>query len=236
MRARLSIVIPTLSAQEALRVSLPALTEGVQAGLVRELIVSDGGSRDATLKIADAAGARIVTGPASRGGQLRRGAELAEGEWLLFLHADCVLPPGWTEAVLAQLEQGGAAAFRLGFDANGLAPALVAGWANLRSYLLGLPYGDQALLISRAEYDAVGGYADIPLMEDVAISRALRGKITLLPLAVRTSSEKYRRDGWLMRGASNLLCLTRYLLGADPTKLAKRYDRVEKAAPQSQGL
>ncbi|MEM6579380.1 MAG: TIGR04283 family arsenosugar biosynthesis glycosyltransferase [Pseudomonadota bacterium] len=223
MRARLSVVMPTLMAQDALRRSLPALTEGLQSGLVRELVVSDGGSTDATRRIAEAAGARVVTGPASRGGQLRRGAAAAEGDWLLFLHADCVLPEGWSDAVAAHLANGGAAAFRLGFDAHGLAPALVTGWANLRSRVLGLPYGDQALVISRGDYDAAGGYADVPLMEDVAMARALRGQIALLPLAVQTSSEKYRRDGWFRRGAANLLRLTRYLLGADPKKLARRY-------------
>ncbi|MEM6578979.1 MAG: TIGR04283 family arsenosugar biosynthesis glycosyltransferase [Pseudomonadota bacterium] len=223
MPARLSVVMPTLMAQADLQRSLPALTEGLQSGLVRELIISDGGSTDATLEIAEAAGARIATGPPSRGGQLRRGADLAQGEWLLFLHADCVLPEGWPDAVAGHLVHGGAAAFRLGFDAQGLAPALVALWANLRSRVLGLPYGDQALLLSRAQYDAAGGYADIPLMEDVAMARALRGKITLLPLAVRTSSEKYRRDGWCRRGSANLFRLTRFLLGADPEKLAKRY-------------
>ena len=223
MRARLSIVMPTLAAQDALLRSLPALTEGLHSGLIRELIVSDGGSNDATLRMAEAAGARIVTGDPSRGGQLRRGADLAEGDWLLFLHADCVLPEGWSDAVAEHLGQGGPAAFRLGFDADGFAPACVSSWANLRSRLLGLPYGDQALLISRDEYDAAGGYADIPLMEDVAMARALRGKVTLLPITVRTSSDKYRRDGWVRRGAANLVRVIRYLLGADPEKLAKRY-------------
>ncbi|MEM6482139.1 MAG: TIGR04283 family arsenosugar biosynthesis glycosyltransferase [Pseudomonadota bacterium] len=236
MRARLSVVIPTLMAEDALRQSLPALSEGLHSGLVRELIISDGGSRDATQQIAEAAGARMVTGVASRGGQLRRGAELAEGDWLLFLHADCVLPAGWAQAVTRHLESEGAAAFRLGYDVDGLAPALVSGWANLRSRMFGLPYGDQALLIEREVYDTVGGYADIPLMEDVAMARALRGQITLLPLTVLTSSEKYRREGWLKRGARNLLCLARFLMGADPQTLAKRYDQVGGSAPQNQGL
>lgn len=223
MRARLSIVMPTLAAQDALRRSLPALTEGVQSGLVRELIISDGGSTDATLRIAEAAGARLVAGPASRGGQLRRGADLAAGEWLLFLHADCVLPEGWAEGVAEHLGQGGPAAFRLGFDTDGFAPVCVSLWANLRSRLLGLPYGDQGLLIARRDYHEAGGYADIPLMEDVAMARALRGNITLLPMTVRTSSEKYRRDGWLRRGTANLMRVIRYFLGADPEKLARDY-------------
>jgi rSAM/selenodomain-associated transferase 2 len=225
MRAALSVVIPTRNAGAGLPICLAALMEGLEAGLIRELIVSDAGSEDATLQIADAAGAVIVQGAASRGGQLRRGAQVAGGDWLLFLHADTVLPVGWASAVGARMAQGGPAAFRLAFDAAGVMPRLVAGWANLRSRVLGLPYGDQALLIARNDYEAVGGFADIPLMEDVAIARALKGRIALLPLAVTTSAARYQREGWLWRGARNLWTLIRYLCGADPEVLAKAYRR-----------
>jgi hypothetical protein len=225
MRAGLSVIIPTLDAGQALPACLAALFEGLHAGIIREVIVTDGGSRDATRRIAEAAGAVIVTGPASRGGQLRRGAAAAGGAWLLILHADTVLPEGWAGAVAARMETGGAAAFRLGFDAGGMAARLVAGWANLRTVAFGLPYGDQALLVSRRDYEAAGGYRDIPLMEDVALARALGGRIALLPLAVTTSAARYRRDGWLRRGGRNLWLLARYLAGADPERLAARYRR-----------
>ena len=165
MRAKLSVVIPTLNAAAALPACLSALMAGVETGLIRELVISDSGSQDATMAIAEEAGAVQVSGPPSRGGQLRRGAGAAGGDWLLFLHADSQLPDGWTDAVEAQMAAGRPACFRLKFDARGMAPALVAGWANLRSRLLGLPYGDQGLLISRADYDAIGGFPDIPLME-----------------------------------------------------------------------
>ncbi len=225
MRAGLSVIIPTLDAGQALPACLAALFEGLHAGIIREVIVTDGGSRDATRRIAEAAGAVIVTGPASRGGQLRRGAAAAGGAWLLILHADTVLPEGWAGAVAARMETGGAAAFRLGFDAGGMAARLVAGWANLRTVAFGLPYGDQALLVSRRDYEAAGGYRDIPLMEDVALARALGGRIALLPLAVTTSAARYRRDGWFRRGGRNLWLLARYLAGADPERLAARYRR-----------
>lgn len=225
MRAALSVVIPTWNADAELPACLVALMEGLEAGMIRELVVSDGGSSDRTLQIADAAGALILRGAASRGGQLQRGAQAAGGDWLLFLHADTVLPVGWSAAVTAQMGQGGAAAFRLSFDAIGLMPRLVAGWANLRSHVLGLPYGDQALLIERARYEAVGGFADIPLMEDVAMARALKGRIALLPLAIKTSAARYRRQGWLWRGTRNLWTLVRYLCGADPVRLAAAYRR-----------
>jgi rSAM/selenodomain-associated transferase 2 len=225
MRAALSVIIPTLNAGQSLPDCFAALFEGVQAGLVREVVVSDGGSSDGTRALAEAAGAVLREGAPSRGGQMRRGAEVAGGEWLLFVHADSVLPEGWAEAVRAQMARGGAAAFRLSFDARGLAPRLVAGWANLRSRLFGLPYGDQGLLVSRADYDRVGGFADIPLMEDVAMARALGGRIALLPLRVRTSAARYAREGWLRRGARNLWLLLCYLCGADPARLAARYRR-----------
>ena len=223
MRADLSVVIPTLDAAGALPDCLGALGEGLEAGLIRELVISDGGSRDATVAIAEAAGAVLVSGPPSRGGQLRRGCEAAGGGWLLFLHADTVLPPGWTAAVRNQIRDGRPAYFRLRFDAAGLFPAVVAGWANLRSGAFGLPYGDQALLISRSEYDAAGGYPDIPLMEDVAIARRLRRRLTGLPLRATTSAARFARDGWLRRGAGNLLLLIRYFAGTPPALLRRMY-------------
>src|SRR6056297_1179876 len=140
MRAGLSVIIPALEAGQALPACLAALFEGVREGLVREVIVSDGGSRDETRMIAGEAGAVFVTGPPSRGGQLRRGVAAAGGRWLLVLHADTVLPEGWAGAVRARMDTGGAAAFRLRFDAGGPAARLVAGWANLRTRVFGLPY------------------------------------------------------------------------------------------------
>ena len=224
MRAPISIVIPTLNAQADLPQCLAALTEGLHAGLIRELIVTDGGSGDATRAVAEAAGAVIVTGAPSRGGQLRRGVEAARGEWLLVIHADTVLAPGWTQAVHAALDTGGAWAFRLRFDAKGPWPVLVAGWANLRTRAFGLPYGDQGLLLPMADYAVTGGYPDIPLMEDVALVRAL-GRVRVLDAVAVTSAERYRRQGWLRRGARNLLTLARYLAGADPERLGQGYRR-----------
>ncbi len=223
MRAKLSVIIPTLNAAEGLAGSLPALAAGLEVGLIRELILSDGGSQDATATIAQEAGAIFVQGAASRGGQLRLGAQAAQGDWLLFLHADTVLPPDWPQIVQAHMAQGRAGYFRLRFDAKGVAPMLVAAWANLRALVFRLPYGDQGLLVSRRDYDSVGGFRDIPLMEDVAMARALGRHLRPMPAAVITSAAKYQRDGWLRRGARNLALLLRYLAGADPVRLAQRY-------------
>ncbi|MEX0308962.1 MAG: glycosyltransferase, partial [Tateyamaria sp.] len=192
------------------------------AGLISELVVSDGGSTDGTRTLADAWGANIVTGPASRGGQLRRGCDVARGEWLLVLHADTVLSPGWTDAVVAHLGSRRAAYFRLSFDQGG---RFVAGWANIRARLFRLPYGDQGLLVRRGAYDAAGGYPDIPLMEDVALVRALRGQLDALDAVAVTSAKKYRTQGWLRRGTRNLWTLARYFAGVSPVTLAKSYRR-----------
>lgn len=225
MRAALSVVIPVLNAERALPGCLAALMEGLEAGLIRELVISDGGSSDATVRIAEEVGAVVVTGPASRGGQLRRGVEAAQGEWLLLLHADTQLAPGWTDAVIAHMQGQGAAYFRLAFASSALAGRFVAGWANLRSRWFGLPYGDQGLLISRAQLDAIGGVPDQPLMEDVALARALRGQLHALPVIARTSAERYGTEGWCRRGCRNLWTLARYLAGSDPERLAQDYRR-----------
>lgn len=223
MRAPLSIVIPTLNATQGIGPCIGALVPGVVDGLVRELVISDGGSRDGIDAVAEAAGAALVTGPSGRGGQLRRGAEAARGEWLLFLHADTVLSADWVAAVRRHMEAAPETAgwFRLAFDDGGAAAGWTAGWANWRSRLLGLPYGDQGLLVRRDVYRAAGGHPDQPLMEDVALVRRL--KTREMAAAARTSAERYRRDGWLRRGWRNLSTLCLWYLGASPERLARRY-------------
>ncbi|NUH64865.1 TIGR04283 family arsenosugar biosynthesis glycosyltransferase [Sulfitobacter sp. S0837] len=224
MRAPISVVIPTLDAAKVLPACLGALVEGVQADLIREVIISDGGSQDGTGQLAEGWGAEVVIGAPSRGGQLRRGCAVAQGDWLLVLHADTVLAPGWAAAVQSHMAHHTAAAgwFHLRFDHGGVAARVVASWANLRSRM-GLPYGDQGLLLSRALYEAVGGYSDQPLMEDVALAGALRGRLRALQAVAVTSAEKYRRQGWLRRGGRNLWTLIRYMMGVPPAKLAEAY-------------
>lgn len=225
-RAPVSVVVPCLNAAAAIGPLLADLARGAAEGLVRELIVSDGGSTDEIAEIAEAVGAQLISGPAGRGGQLSRGAEAAQGEWLLFLHADSRLSDDWIAAARDHLERAPdrAAVFRLAFDQSGFAARWVAGWANARTRLFALPYGDQGLLVSRALYDAVGGYRDIPLMEDVAIVRALgRRRIRLLSSMITTSADRYRREGWLRRGWRNWRCVAAYFAGVDPEKIAERY-------------
>jgi len=222
MPAPITVVIPTLNAATTLPGCAAALMEGLERGLIREVIVTDGGSEDATLEMAEALGAKVVRGPASRGGQLRRGCAAARGAWLFVIHADTQVSPGWSDGVVAHLQGHEAGWGRLRFDQGG---AWVAAWANLRSRLLGLPYGDQTLLLPKALYDAVGGYRDQPLMEDVALARALKGRLREMDVWAVTSAQTYRRQGWVRRGACNLWTLARYFAGVDPRKLAASYRR-----------
>lgn len=222
----ISVIIPTLNAAKTIGPTLVSLSPAILDPILTEVIISDGGSDDEIGEIAEATGATFLSGEAGRGAQLAAGAATARGEWFLFLHADTTLSEDWVEAVREHVAEGAGKAgwFRLAFDAEGAAPRFVAGWANLRSRLLALPYGDQGLLIHRSLYRAVGGYPEQPLMEDVAIARALgRRRLAGLDARARTGADRYRRDGWLRRGARNLWTLTRYFCGASPEALAEAY-------------
>lgn len=222
MRAPVSVVIPTLNAEAVLGPCLASLGAGLKAGILRELVISDGGSTDATRDIAEAAGALWVAGPPGRGGQLARGVAASQGAWLLVLHADTTLSADWPAAVLRGIDAGRPGYFALRFDAAGPAPAWVAAWANLRARLFGLPFGDQGLLVSRADYETAGGYPDIPLMEDMALVRALPRPRPLGALAT-TGADRYRANGWIAQGGMNLWRQARFLAGADPARLARGY-------------
>lgn len=226
MPATLSVIIPTLDAVLDLPATAEALLPGATEGLIRDLVVSDGGSSDGTRRIARDLGATVIQGPPGRGGQIARGVEAAAGDWLLILHADTQPGRGWTAAARAHMTDHPETAgfFDLAFRAQGIAPGLVARGANLRSRRLGLPYGDQGLLISRACLDGVGGVPELPLMEDVELARRLKNRLRPLGVAATTSAARYERDGWLKRSARNLGTLLRYKLGASPESLVGRYE------------
>lgn len=227
MPASISIVIPTLNAGHHLAGSTTALLEGVTDGLVSELVISDGGSTDDTQDAARALGAVWVDGPSGRGGQLARGVAAAKSDWVLLLHADTWLSAGWPAAAARHMRAHPNAAgwFRLKFRADGVMPRVVAFVANRRSAVLGLPYGDQGLLISRSVLESVGGVPDFPLMEDVALARRLKGKLQRIEADALTSAERYERDGWFRRPTQNIGTLLRYFIGVDPTRLRQRYER-----------
>lgn len=224
MPAPLTVIVPTLNAAERLGPTLGSLYEGVQAGLIAELIFADGGSTDDTALVAEEVGATFVTSPPGRGTQLAAGARACQTRWLMVVHADTVLSHDWPVVVRDHMKSSqDAAHFRLAFDAKSAAAQRTAAWANLRSRLFKLPYGDQGLLLPMALYNSVGGFAEVPLMEDVALVRKLRGRLTELPITATTSAAKYEAEGYLKRGSKNLLTLSKYFLGVSPETLAKRY-------------
>lgn len=223
MSAPISVVIPTLNAERVLPTCLAALMPGVVEGLIKEVILVDAGSDDATVEIGKEAGATIIQHPPSRGGQLRAGAAAARGEWILALHADSVLDPVWPMAFKDRVDPDKAYYAHLSYGATGVGPKVVAAWANLRSRLFSLPYGDQGLLLHKDLYNKVGGYPDQPLMEDVAIALALRGHLRPFGIKITTSFEKYQKRFWWHQGARNILMLCRYLFGTDAAKLNKLY-------------
>ena len=228
----ISVVIPTLDAEATLGDALTALIPAVVEGLVREVIIVDGGSTDRTLRVADASGATIINAAAGRGAQLRAGAAAARHQWLLFLHADTTLEIGWEREAaqfIERVESGAwplaAAVFRFALDDLGAMPRIVERGVALRSSLLKLPYGDQGLMLPRQLYNAVGGYSDVPLMEDVALVRRLgRRRIKTLRSRAVTSAARYRRDGYVARVARNLACLLLYGLRVPPDVIRRIYD------------
>jgi rSAM/selenodomain-associated transferase 2 len=224
-RSVVSIVIPTLNASAELPVVLTALAD---ACMIKEIVIADGGSMDHTLAIARAAGAKAVAAPRGRGTQLAAGATAASGDWLLFLHADCRPAAGWRAAVETFIAAPGAANragyFRFALDDPSPAARRLERIVAWRCRMLALPYGDQGLLIARTLYDAVGGFAAMPLMEDVDLMRRLgRRRLALIPATVGSSARRYRSGGYIRRPLRNLLCLALYFAGVPPRHIARLY-------------
>lgn len=223
----IAAIIPTLNAHLSLGATLAAL--GQKGGeILDEIIIADGGSHDGTLDIARRAGCRIVDAPRGRGEQLRRGARQASAPWLLFLHADTCLAAGWADAARRFISQTGtshrAAAFTFRLDDEARSARVLERAVAFRVNALGLPYGDQGLLIARQFYDAVGGFGSLPIMEDVDLVRRVgRKRMETLSVPAVTSAARYKRDGYAARVLRNATCLGLYFAGVSPRRVARLY-------------
>lgn len=220
-----SVIIPTLDEAE----NLPGTLECASAGEPVEVLVADGGSRDATCRVAQSGGARLLTCAAGRARQMNAGAAAARGETLLFLHADTLLPANWHDAVLAAFRRpdavGGAFRFRIRDAFCGR--RIIEGFTNLRSRLWRMPYGDQALFVRRWAFDELGGFPDLPILEDYEFVRRLRrlGRLAHLDAAAVTSGRRWRRLGVPRTTLVNQLVILGYHFGVTPEKLAALYRR-----------
>jgi rSAM/selenodomain-associated transferase 2 len=223
--AGLTAVIPTLNAAAGLGEILAAL-----AGQVDAVIIADGGSTDATLAIAQATGALVIDAPRGRGSQIAAGIAAAQTPWLLLVHADTRPGPGWRAAAAAFMADpanaGRAAHFRFVLDDAAPQARRLERAVAWRCRVLGLPYGDQGLLVHRDLLAAVGGVRPIPIMEDVDLVRRIgRHRLVALDAALVTSADRWRRDGWWRRSARNLSCLALWFAGVPPERIVRLYAR-----------
>lgn len=193
-----------------------------------EFIVVDGTPDGGTIKAVTRQGVQCVKSPQGRASQMNTGAAMAMGEILIFLHADTRLPRQALElinqAMTRQALIGGA--FDLHIDTERLILKIIARIASLRSRLTRIPYGDQAIFIRRDYFHQMGGYPEIPLMEDVALMRRIKragGRIGFIPEPVITSARRWEQEGILYTTLRNWLLLSAYTLGVAPDKLAKYY-------------
>jgi rSAM/selenodomain-associated transferase 2 len=211
----LSVVIPTLNVVGTLAATLVSVTDA------DEVVVVDGGSRDGTAALATSLGAKVVQAPCGRGVQLAHGVKVATGDWLLLLHGDTRLAPGWSRVIPSTARAG---YYRFMLDSDDPRARRLERLVAWRCWLFALPYGDQGLLIHRDLLQQVGGIKPLPLMEDVDLVRRLgRRRLVPLDVAAVTSAEKWKRQGWYRRSLRNFGCLTLYFVGVPPRTIARLY-------------
>ncbi len=224
--SHISVIIPVYNEMETINAAIQHLRT-VTYGHPIEIIVSDGGPDHQTLSALDAEGVITVESPAGRGVQMNTGAAEAQGDILLFLHADTRLPADPLTPLLQAIKNGArAGAFSLSIDSPKRTFAILAWFANLRSRMEAIPYGDQAQFIRTKTFRKLGGFAEIPIMEDVELFRRIRDKnlpIAILPEKVKTSPRRWEKEGTLRRTLTNWWLRIRYALGASPESLATHY-------------
>ena len=214
-------IIPTLNEESSLRQSLPEVISAAD-----EVLVSDGGSRDKTLRMAEELGAKIVSGTSGRGPQLNRGAAATRSDALVFLHADTRLPDGAIPAIRRAIGSGKVGGgFRVRFDTDNRIMALGTRLVQLRTRLTQSPLGDQAQFVSRTIFNDLGGFREWPALEDLDFIRRMkrRGEVVVLPLEATTSARRYLEEGIGRTVALNWLIWALYFAGVPPHRLARLY-------------
>jgi len=222
---RLAIVIPALNEAANLSWLLPDLARGCPGA---EIVVVDGGSRDDTAAVvARQPGPRLLASARGRALQMNHGARATGGDTLLFLHADTRLPDGAARAIEQALAEPGVVGgrFDVRFDNERPLFRVIAWFMNTRSRASGICTGDQAIFVRRADFEAVGGYPDIPLMEDIELSRRLkrRGRLRALRLRVTTSARKWEREGPLRTIGLMWALRLLHFCGVAPARLHRWY-------------
>ena len=217
---RVSVIIPTWNEAENLAHLLPRLT----AARPHEILVADGDSSDDSAMVADSLGAKVVRAARGRARQMNAAASVATGEFLLFLHADTDPPDHFPALVAAALEQPtiAAGAFRFALREPVFGGSLIEKGVALRCAMRQLPYGDQGLFVRRALFAALGGFPDLPMLEDLEMVRRLRalGRIVITREAARTSSRRWREAGIVRTFLRHQAALIAYFLGAKPKRPA----------------
>jgi rSAM/selenodomain-associated transferase 2/rSAM/selenodomain-associated transferase 1 len=220
---RVSVIVPALN--EAANIGKTVAS--AKAGENVEVIVVDGRSEDATVAVAHAAGARVVSSRRGRGAQMNAGAAIAEGKILLFLHADTLLPERFDSHVRGALSSSGviAGAFEFGVDLEGKRYRRIERMVNWRSRVLSMPYGDQALFVKTCDFRRLGGFRNMPILEDVDLVRRLHhwGRIVTVPAKVVTSGRRWRELGPWRATILNRLAAYAFALGFQPSQITGWY-------------
>jgi len=220
----ISAIVPTLNETH----NIDRLADMLD-GRVGEVILVDGGSTDNTRAKARSRGFWVSKNSTGRAGQMNGGSTQATGSVLLFLHADSRLPTGFADLITEALadEKTSLCAFSLGIETNNPLLKRIATLANVRSRLFGLPYGDQSFSLRRETFKALGGFPDLPIMEDYELARKARkqGKVITLPAQLITSDRRWRKLGIVQTTLINQLVIIGFKCGVSPEKLASLYRR-----------
>ncbi len=227
MTPKFSFIIPVWNEESVIPRTIEHI-RGLQSATSAEIIVVDGDPEGRTMEIARRAGVKTAISERGRGNQMNHGAALAAGNILIFLHADTRLPPdalGFIDTAMRD-ESNMVGAFDLAIDSERPIFRLIEKAASLRSRLTRIPYGDQAVFMRKTVFKKLGGFRNIPIMEDVEIMRRIKkqgGKIRIIDRKVHTSSRRWKRDGIVYTTLRNWLLITLYLLGVKPDKLVRFY-------------